>query len=47
MISMQDQSEDGADHLSLVPMPKMPEPVKIRGDPDLGFVHDDHIDEDK
>ena len=30
-----------------MPMPKLPEPIKVRGDPDLQFLQDTFIDEDK
>ena len=28
-------------------MPQLPDPIKVRGDPDLNFLKDNHIDEDK
>jgi len=50
LISLEDQSEVSIGEinpLAMIPMPRMPAPVRSRGDPDLGFLEDNHIDEDK
>ena len=33
--------------MQIMPMPKVPEAIQIKGDPDLIFLQDNHIDEDK
>jgi len=48
MISLEDQSETSSLHfMQVMPMPKIPDPVPRLGDPDLLFLQDNHIDEDK
>jgi len=49
LISLEDQSEQVSEVASLQPMsmPKLPDPIQIRGDPDLLFLQDNHIDDDK
>ncbi len=39
LISLEDQSEDGlVKNMQIMPMPKVPEAIQIKGDPDLIFL---------